>query len=224
MLREFYDRNLPHLIPLGATFFVTFRLHGSLPKSIIDSLKYKRDRDLQAVTFNKNLSSEERHQKLIDIDRQYFIVFNDTLDTIKTGPHHLKIPELAQIVVDRILEYNGKYYDLCSYVVMSNHVHALLDFSVQLATIEGAVTEDNYMQLEKVMRLIKGGSGKYCNDWLKAHKLIPLTPFWEHETYDRFMRNQKHQDNTTTYILNNPVKIGLCKDWREYPFVYLAPS
>jgi putative transposase len=224
MLREFYDRNLPHIVPLGATFFVTFRLHGSLPKSIIDKLKYKQQQDLLQLTFNKHLTPEERHKKIVDIERQYFIAFNDALDTIKTGPHHLKIPALAQIIVDRMFEYDKKYYDLRSYVVMSNHVHALFDFSVQLATNEGAITEDNYLQLDGVMKLIKGGSAKYCNDWLKAHNMKHFTPFWEHESYDRFMRNQKHQDATTTYILNNPVKIGLCKDWREYPFVYLAPQ
>jgi putative transposase len=31
-IKTFYRRSLPHLQPVGATFFVTFRLAGSIPK------------------------------------------------------------------------------------------------------------------------------------------------------------------------------------------------
>lgn len=219
MLREYYERHLPHIQPIGATFFVTFRLQGSLPKSILSKLITKRDDALEKLIYRNDLTETERHQQQYQIERQYFIDYNDTLDTIKEGPHHLKIPELAQIVVDRMEKYNKQYYELCAYVIMSNHVHALLDFSVQLKNIKEAVTEDNYTQLEKVMGLIKGGSAKYCNDWLREQKMPTCTPFWESETYDRFMRNPEHYNNTMNYIVNNPVKIGLCSDWREYPFV-----
>ena len=33
--KPFYRRNLPHIQPPGATFFVTFHLAGSLPQSIL---------------------------------------------------------------------------------------------------------------------------------------------------------------------------------------------
>lgn len=224
MLREFYRRNLPHILPLGATFFVTFRLYGSLPKSIIDKLKNKRTEDLEQLSFKKNLTPEQRQKQHDIIERTYWGAFNDALDTIQTGPHHLKIPELAQIVVDRMKLYDGQYYDLSSYVIMSNHVHALLDFSTQLATNEGAITDENYKQLDKIMNLVKGSSAKYCNDCLRTFQMTTCTPFWEHETYDRYMRNQRHFDNTVNYILNNPVKVGICKNWCEYPFAYLSPS
>lgn len=34
-----YRRNLPHIHPTGATFFVTFRLAGSLPQEVIERLR-----------------------------------------------------------------------------------------------------------------------------------------------------------------------------------------
>ena len=218
MLREYYRRNLPHIIPLGATFFVTFRLHGSIPKSILEALKKKREENLEKLFLNKELSENERQAELFALEKHHFAQFNHTLDTIKEGPHQLRIPELAQIVVDRMEAFNGKYYKLCSYVIMSNHVHALLDFSIQIGENKFQLNEDNYKQLESVLGLIKGGSAKYCNDWLKEHQLKPLSPFWEAESYDRFIRNEQHYENTVNYILNNPVKVGICKDWREYPF------
>jgi len=35
----YYRRNMPHIQPGGATFFVTFRLAGSLPKEVVIKLK-----------------------------------------------------------------------------------------------------------------------------------------------------------------------------------------
>jgi len=40
--QQSYRRNLPHLQPAGATFFVTFRLAGSLPKSVVDQWQQER--------------------------------------------------------------------------------------------------------------------------------------------------------------------------------------
>jgi hypothetical protein len=37
-----YRRNLPHLQPRGVTIFVTFRLAGSLPASLIDQWQEER--------------------------------------------------------------------------------------------------------------------------------------------------------------------------------------
>ncbi|HEY8205051.1 MAG TPA: hypothetical protein VIF81_10025 [Pyrinomonadaceae bacterium] len=33
--KSFYRRNLPHIQPVGATLFVTFRLAGSLPQQVL---------------------------------------------------------------------------------------------------------------------------------------------------------------------------------------------
>ena len=128
-------------------------------------------------------------------------------------------------MANRLQEFDDKYYKLCAYVVMSNHVHVLLDFSIQLPSDGKTVAnEKNYKQLDKVMQLIKGGSSKYCNDWLRQHSLDPSVPFWVEESYDRYIRNTKHFDNTVDYIKNNPVKMGLCKHWQDYPFCYVAPN
>jgi putative transposase len=225
MLRETYRRYLPHIMPIGACFFVTFRLTGSLSKEILDQMAEKRSAAFELILLQKELAEIEKEQQFYAVDRQYWIAFNDALDTNQDGEHHLRTPELAQIVANRLQEFDGKYYKLCAYVVMSNHVHTLLDFSIQLPSDGKTVANDNnYKQLDKVMQLIKGGSSKYCNDWLRQHKSISLVPFWVEESYDRYIRNTKHFDNTVDYIKNNPVKIGLCSDWREYPFCYVAPN
>lgn len=41
-----YRRRLPHFQHIGASFFVTFRLHGSLPKEVVLTLQNERDYNL----------------------------------------------------------------------------------------------------------------------------------------------------------------------------------
>jgi hypothetical protein len=36
MKKEVYKRNLPHIQPIGATFFVTYNLFGSLPAPLLE--------------------------------------------------------------------------------------------------------------------------------------------------------------------------------------------
>ncbi|MGK0365492.1 MAG: putative transposase [Saprospiraceae bacterium] len=38
-VKTYYRNNLPHITPIGATFFITFRLADSLPQPIIWKMK-----------------------------------------------------------------------------------------------------------------------------------------------------------------------------------------
>src|SRR5215831_11119929 len=97
-----YRRRLPHIHPDGSWIFLTWHLHGALPQS-----RYPPPGKLSAG------------QAFVWIDRY--------LDTTRDGPHYLKRPEIAQIVVDALHEgMNLGHYELGPYVVMSNHVHVLL--------------------------------------------------------------------------------------------------
>jgi len=37
--KEFYYRNLPHIVPLGGTFFVTSCLAGAFPKEVLEKFQ-----------------------------------------------------------------------------------------------------------------------------------------------------------------------------------------
>lgn len=48
-------------------------------------------------------------------------------------------------------------------------------------------------------------------------RLLKPLAFWQHESFDRYIRNRKHFIGVIDYIENNPVKAGLCEqkqDWR----------
>lgn len=118
----------------------------------------------------------------------------------------LRKPEIAQIVANKIHEYDRKYYDLIAYCVMSNHVHLLFD------TVNYENTNISY-----TMKLIKGGSALSCNQKLKRKGR-----FWQKESYDHYVRNYKELENIEHYIVQNPVKAGLIEDWQDWKFTYWA--
>jgi len=113
---SYYQRNLPHWHPDGAPLFVTWRLFGSLPAS--------RPHILPA---------EAPGQVFRAIDRE--------LDRAACGPSWLKDPRVAECVAAalRFGQQQLGFYDLAAYVVMPNHVHALLRPHVSLARITGTV-------------------------------------------------------------------------------------
>ncbi len=52
----FYQCNLPHFQPIGYSFFVTFRLTGSLPLYIIKKLKNEGDVKLKEIAEMKSIN------------------------------------------------------------------------------------------------------------------------------------------------------------------------
>ena len=142
--------------------------------------------------------------------KYYFGKFDHQLDDKPYGECYLKKPEVAQIVKDKLHELDGQFYKLMAYCIMPNHVHLLLDFSVQLKN-----EDDNYVELWKVLKRIKGGTAVVIN------RLVGRTgAFWQRDSYDRVMRNGKEAENVINYILDNPLKAGLVKRREDFEHSY----
>lgn len=93
-----YRRNLPHFQPEGASLFITFRLHGTLPMAAVrDGHTFAAaDRELDRTP---NGPSWLKYPRIAEC----------VTETIRRG------------AVERAL------YDLVAFVVMPNHVHLLID-------------------------------------------------------------------------------------------------
>jgi putative transposase len=104
----YYERRLPHWQPEGASFFVTWRLFGSLPR---------------AKMLIKASSSGKA-----------FLEMDTALDSAATGPLWLQNREVASGVRDVLVQGAQEWglYDLRAWVLMPNHVHVLLRPSVAL--------------------------------------------------------------------------------------------
>ncbi|MBC8031679.1 MAG: transposase [Pyrinomonadaceae bacterium] len=100
----FYRRHLPHWQKADSALFVTWRLHGSLPR-----------RTLSASLKESNLGKR-------------FLLLDQELDRAAYGPTWLKDVRLATAVVNALLHGADQLdlYRLSAYVVMSNHVHILI--------------------------------------------------------------------------------------------------
>jgi REP element-mobilizing transposase RayT len=43
-------------------------------------------------------------------------------------------------------------------------------------------------------------------------------PCWQRSFYDHALRKEENIQTVAEYIVNNPVRAGLVKNWKEYPF------
>jgi REP element-mobilizing transposase RayT len=109
------------------------------------------------------------------------------LDRAATGPQYLRMPNVAQLVEAAIQCCEG--YSLHAWVIMPNHVHLLLT---------------PHSDVSELMRKLKGVTARGAN--VELHR---TGPFWQHESYDRVVRDTKEFSSIENYILNNPVHAGL---------------
>ncbi len=202
----FYKRNLPHYQPEGYTYFITTRLTGSIPKNIYDKIKIKYEKELEKLEADKN--EKFRREKCFELQRNNFLSYENILDSCKYGHNWLHDRRIANIVKDAIHLKDKKLYNLISYTIMPNHIHVVLRPIVERASArllkkrpttqrntpdlrDEDVVQQKY-PLAEIMRLLKGRTAFQANKILKRKG-----NFWQHESYDHVVRDEKgiDQDN-----------------------------
>lgn len=170
---KIYRRRLPHWHKIDRSTFITWRLHGSLPAG----WQPKRDELTPG---------------------QAFVAMDRLLDACSSGPQHLKIPHIAELVVEAMLHLGNEMrrYDLHGFVVMSNHVHMLITPNIDVVAI---------------MKSLKGFTARQANDVLRLSG-----PFWQRESYDHLVRSATEFCRIRAYIENNPVRVGLVETPAQY--------
>ena len=214
--KPYYRRNLPHIQPPGATFFITFNLTGSIPRHIIQRyITEKRKLETaEQITFKQKQNSREK--KL-----EWFRKFEETLDQANNGPVWLRNEKIAKLVSESLHHLNGKVYSLISYCIMANHVHVVFTpLKIQPSVIDDKQTNIiSYHSLSSIMHSLKSYTAQ------KANQILGRSgAFWQEESYDHCIRNPDELHRIITYVLNNPVKIGLVKKWKEWKWNYLSKT
>lgn len=190
--RNYYKRNLPHWYPDGKSIFLTWRLYGSLPQSVINWLRIARQR-----LRKPELSSEAR---LFEF-KKLFGKVDSLLDQATSGPVWLKNAEIASLIQAAILQRYAYLYTLWAYVVMANHVHIFLK-------PKGEAT------LERITKFLKGFTAREANFRLGRTG----QKFWQDESFDHWSRDRDEFIRIVKYIENNPVKAGLVKNPEDWPW------
>ena len=110
------------------------------------------------------------------------------------GACHLRRPNVRAEVELCLLHFDGKRYDVDAFVLMPNHVHAMI------APGEGH-------DLSNILQGIKGISANACNKLLGRK-----SAFWMDESYDHIIRDAEELAAFRNYIAGNPAKAGLKPD------------
>ena len=129
---------------------------------------------------------------------QAFVWMDRRLDTARAGPLFLRQEAIAGVVVESL--YRGVevgHYQLGAFVVMANHVHALLRPIVPPS---------------RLMKSLKGYTAHEANRLLGRTG----TPFWQRESYDHWVRDDQEWNRIAAYIENNPVKAGVVAKADDY--------
>jgi putative transposase len=201
--RFFYRRNLPHYQPGGATFFLTYSLAGSLPTRVVQALLDEATQTWQRV---EQMADTPELQAHIDREqRRLFGLWDRALHHDSPGPFWLRDPRVAALVVDSLHYIDGRMADVAAFCVMPNHVHLLY---TPLPKGDGV-----YYALTRIQHSIKLYTARRGNELLQRNGA-----FWRHENYDHMVRNAGEFERIRAYILNNPVKAGLVKDWKDWPW------
>ena len=201
-----YRRNLPHIQPEGATFFITARLTDSLPWAVIERLQEERRLRRQAVE-RMDCPQAEKWAMLYEEDRRYLGRYDRLLDGATEGPVWLSDPRVAEPACEQFRRYDDQAYELLAYCIMPNHIH--------LVFTPRPRADGRYHALAWIMQQLKGGTA------FKANAILGRRgAFWHHESYDHYARDGRELERIVAYVLNNPVKAGLAESWEEWPWTY----
>ncbi len=185
---EWYSRGyLPHRDRLHLLQSITFRLADSLPQSTLRQLEQKL---LLLPEIRRDIEKRKSIEQWLDAGM---------------GCCALRQPEAAAYVQQSLLHFDGDRYRVLAWVIMPNHVHALID------------------PAQPMSKIIQGWKS-FTARWLLKHNdrlglgIPDSHHVWMREYWDRFIRNDDHLRATIDYIHRNPVKAGLCRESHEWPW------
>ena len=162
--------------------------------------------DSLPIGFIKQLHAELKNScEALNIkEKKIFKKYDELLDKTYEGMKYLSIAEVAEIVRQTIHYEDGKDIKVICYCIMPNHVHLVFELL------------KNNRGISKIMQSIKRVSARRSNEFLKREG-----KFWQDESFDRWVRNDKELFNIINYVLENPVRAGLVKIWEDWKYTYI---
>jgi putative transposase len=198
-----YRKNLPHIQPPGATLFVTFRLAGTLPQHVAESLC--QEAEMKERQIQQTADPLQRDRLLYEEHKRQFARYDALLDSCAHGPTWLQRPEIAQMVQSSLHFLDQKLVELDVYTLMSNHGH------VVFTPLEDG--NGGYIALPRIMHSFKRFTAAEANKLLQRRG-----QFWQHESYDHVVRDEAELERIRRYVLQNSVKAVLVEDEKDWPY------
>ena len=197
-----YHRNLPHWRQDGCSYFVTFRLADSIPRSVIEGWEEERRTWFHAWGLDGDLPAEDFQSRYLAIPEKYRISYERErmakplreLDKCH-GSCILRNTQYAQPLASAMRHFDGIRLQCGDFAIMPNHVHWVI------MPLPG-------FELEKLLQGIKS----YVSTLLGKMNKQMKGKLWQGEAYDRCIRDRQELDRTRVYIENNPSRAKLRDD------------
>jgi carbamoylphosphate synthase large subunit/REP element-mobilizing transposase RayT len=187
-------RNLPHREQPEATYFVTFRLADSVPQKLLQDWHEEQNSWLKFHPKPWDWKTEREYHRRFVEEREDWLNRGH-------GCCLLRDSRTGQIVADALRFFDGERYHLDSFVVMPNHVHAL-------------VQPMGNNSLSEILHSWKSFTATEINRVTNRREEL-----WMHESYDHIVRDWEELLNWRRYIAENPEKARL----RDTEFVLQEP-
>ena len=113
--------------------------------------------------------------------------WEDSLDTCH-GACVLRNAELARIVADSLLHFDGERYMMLDFVVMPNHVHILVSFPNEQSMLTQCESWKHFTATQINRRMNRRGR------------------FWQQDAFDHLVRSERQFWYLRDYIAANPRK------------------
>lgn len=167
--------NLPHINQWQKLYAVTFRLNDSLPKVVVQAyIDECRNEYGDNIPDFKHKREEMLHKKMMEcLDAGY-------------GECLLRNAKVRKVMDDAFHYIHDNMAKVHAYVVMPNHVHAVIETK-------------ECVNIQAVMHNLKGYTASKINKLLMREGGV-----WQRDYYDRLIRNEEHYENAINYILHNP--------------------
>jgi putative transposase len=202
---HFSRRRLPHWDRADAPFFVTTCLDGSIPAlGLLDLERYREQLDREP----KPADQSEAEWRVVRW-KKTFARRERWLDSTP-GCAHLERPGLAGEVVSALKHFHGLRYRLIAWVVMPSHYHWVFE---PLTSWGETVDVSERSARERITHSINRHTARRCNELLGREG-----QFWQHESYDHWVRDEDELERIIVYIHMNPVVAGLVDSPEKYPF------
>ena len=193
---RFFRRNLPHWLVADRTYFVTMRLDGTLPRSVVEELSAERE-----ALYRSDCHDEETW---LDLHRRQFLRIDALLDaTSEGGRHWLTQGEIPKSIMTSLgWLKNEAGWSIHAATVMSTHIHIVMHNGQGRS---GELLND----LEKFKRF----TGRAAN------RILDRTgSFWARDDFDHWCRTADKVEAAVRYVRQNPVKAGLVERWEDWPW------
>ena len=179
--------NLPHWRQDDVTYFVTFRTADSLPQEKLKLWQAEKDEWLK--------QHPEPHDE--KTKREFYEKFPDRIQKWLDQGHGACIPGTAEynaIIENALRFFDGDRYGLDEFVVMPNHVHAI-------------VTPKNGHALSDILHSWKSFTASEINKRTGKNGA-----FWQKESFDHIVRSPEQLERIRAYIRNHSSHKGKRQD------------